>query len=76
MTWFWQVFVCTNERKHDEYFSDGSEGQKVAFDFLVDGEFLQVSLQEHMDLHSISTVSIDYRSRLPAQYGTKLCYAV
>ena len=36
--------------------TDAPESQHVGFDFLVDGEFLRVSLQEHIETKGISTV--------------------
>ncbi|KAK2149806.1 hypothetical protein LSH36_436g06051 [Paralvinella palmiformis] len=51
------------------YVPEASESQHVAFDFLVDGEFLRNSLQLHMESKGISTetvLNIEYVERHPA----------
>ena len=37
------------------------DGKTIEFDFLIDGEFLRTSLQDHMQQREISTVSIPNR---------------
>ena len=49
--------------------SHGPQWQEIEFDFLIGGEFLRVSLLDHLkakDISTETTVDIEYIERLPA----------